>query len=693
MSMWKQSTNEASFAAQERLNLEDDTGISLPTPKILIVDDTPANLLAFEAALEPLGYEVVKANSGFEALRYLLAMEFSLILMDVQMPIFNGIETVKLIKQSKRHRYIPILFITAICRSMSFVLEGYEAGAIDYILKPCEPTILRSKVIVLVELFRQQEIVKRQAALLRQHEREAMARRTELRFEALIESMPICVWAAHANGEFYYSNTAWSLYAGPLTERNVAKSLLNAVHPDDRDNAWTARRDALARLCSVDVQVRLRRGDGVYRWHLVRAVPQREEEDHVTGWIITATDIDEQKRAEEAEALARKEAESTNREIMTDEFLATVSHELRTPLTSLVGWSSLLSSGALNAQKTELGIASIARNAEAERRVVNDILDVSRIATGRLLVHFEPINPAAIVDDVVEALEPLAKTRGITFESTVESSGILMMGDPDRLWQVVSKLVGNAIKFTPAGGRVDVSLEHRGDRFVLTISDTGEGIPPDVLPQIFGYFSQEDRSMTRKHGGLGLGLAIVGKLVELHGGTITATSAGKGHGATFTATLPSCAATLSHKAPMDADSPRHVFDRRALTGVRVLLVTADIHARMVMAEVLERRGATVLSVASAEDAVALVAESVVDVVVGDWGVKGVDEPVFSQRLRSIDDRALALIAVTEAAEREHTRKAFSAGFHGSIAKPIHPAHLVAAIASFGLGSAERHMNA
>ncbi|MDI1449757.1 response regulator [Polyangium sp. 6x1] len=665
---------------------EEGTEFHLPTPKVLIVDDTPANLLAFEVALDPLGYEIIKAASGRDALRYLLAMDVSLVLMDVQLPDMNGIETVKLIKQSRRHRYIPILFITAVHRSMSFILEGYETGAVDYVLKPCQPSILRSKVTVLVELFRQKEIVKRQAALLRAREREALERRCELRYQGVIEAMPICVWTANGSGHFHYANDAWSRYAGRGGRRNVGRGLLQALHPDDRGPVLSVWRKALGRRLGVTVQARLRRSDGVYRWHIARAVPQRDEV-RVTGWILTATDIDEQKRAEEAAHRARKEAEAANCELMKDEFLATVSHELNTPLTAIVGWSSLLRAGALDGPIAERGLATIARSAEAERRVVEDILDASRIATGRLQVHLAPIDPTAIIDEAIDALRPLAQAKGVTFECEVKSSDEVMMSDPDRLWQITWKLVFNAIKFTPSGGRVDVRFEHLGKRFMLTVSDTGEGIAPGLLPQVFNYFSQEDGSTRRKHGGLGLGLAIVRKLVEMHGGSASVTSAGKGAGATFTVSLPSREAPEG--AGLAAEMPRVTnYERRLLEGTRVLLVLPDAEAKGLAADVLQRRGAAVFSVASTEEAVGFAAESAPDVVVSDLGLRGGDSLAFVERLRARDGRALPAIAVLEAGEADQIWQALAAGFRGYVAKPIHPAHLVAAIARIVRGRDE-----
>lgn len=299
-------------------------------------------------------------------------------------------------------------------------------------------------------------------------------------------------------------------------------------------------------------------------------------------------------------------------------------------------------------------------------------------------MHLAPLDPTAIVHEAVDALRPLARAKGVTFENEVDSSGASMMADPDRLWQITWKLVFNAIKFTPSGGRVDVRFEHLGKRFLLTVSDTGEGITHGRLPQVFRHFSQEDGSTKRKHGGLGLGLSIVRKLVELHGGTVSAASAGKGSGATFTVSLPSQEGP-ERGAPAMSRVTR--YDRRILEGMRVLLVTPDVEARALCADVLQRRGAAVFSVSSEEEAVAFVAESAPpDVVVRDLVTRGGDDAAFLERLRSRDGQRLPSIAVLEAAEADQTWQALSAGFRGSIARPIHPAHLVAAIASVGRGS-------
>jgi CheY-like chemotaxis protein len=264
-----------------------------------------------------------------------------------------------------------------------------------------------------------------------------------------------------------------------------------------------------------------------------------------------------------------------------------------------------------------------------------------------------------------------------------------MMGDADRLWRVVWKLVFNAIKFTPPDGRVDVAFEHRGGRFLLVVSDTGEGFPPDVALRLFGCFNQEDRSSTRRHGGLGLGLAIVRRLVELHGGSVRAESAGRGRGAVFTVDLPACAALPPHVGVGCQRPEAMTRNGGVLAGVRVLVVTDDVEARAVMAEVLEHRGAMVIPAVSAEEALTLMADSTPDVVIGDWWAPGVSTPIFLQRMALDGCGAPPSIAVVGSADVECALQALSVGFRSYIAKPIHPAHLVAAIARFARGQPAR----
>jgi len=292
--------------------------LEAPAARILMVDDHPANLVALEAILQPLGQELVAATSGEDALRKVLTTDFAVILMDVQMPGIDGLQTAKLIKERPRNRHVPIIFLTAIHKDPSNIFRGYEEGAVDYLLKPFEPAILRAKVKVFVDLWRMGEVVKRQEALLRAQELVELERRSELRFRALTDSMPQCVWAARADVEIYYCNRVWTEYAGPEAGITFFESVPEEELQDVRDSY----RAAIRKGEPLTREVRLKRHDGVWRWHLCRMVPEKDLHGRISGWICTATDIDENLRLLASEKEARSQAEIANR--TKDEFLATV---------------------------------------------------------------------------------------------------------------------------------------------------------------------------------------------------------------------------------------------------------------------------------------------------------------------------------------------------------------------------------
>src|SRR5512138_2718615 len=368
---------------------------------VLLVDDRPANLVALEATLAPLGIRTVTAVSGPEALRRMLAEEFELVLLDVQMPGMDGFETATLMKRHPRTAHVPIIFVTAIHREASHLFTGYERGAVDYLTKPFDPNILRSKVRVFVDLFCKERQLREQAALL--HEREARDRehRTEERFRALLDSMPLCVWALGADGTPVYANRSWLEYAGADAG---AQGPLAALHPEDAAAVRTDVQMALLQGEPIELEYRLRSArDGSYRWHAVRFLPQRAPEGVITGWIGTATDIENFKRAQDAHAElavkereAREAAEAANR--AKDEFLATLSHELRTPLNAVLGWAHMLRDGTLDEEKTRKALEVIDRNASLQVRLVEDILDVSRIIAGGLTLDIRAVDLVAVMN-------------------------------------------------------------------------------------------------------------------------------------------------------------------------------------------------------------------------------------------------------------------------------------------------------
>jgi len=510
-----------------------------PRASILIVDDHPPNLVALEAILGPLGHELVMARSGEEALRQILHREFALILLDVQMADMNGFETAGFIKQHPRSRHIPIIFITAVNRDAMHVFRGYSQGAVDYLVKPFDADILRSKAAVFIELYVRGEKLKQQERLLHEREREALERKNEARYRRLLDAIPQCIWAADANGRVDYWNKPGLAYCGFDATAIVDESFWDCLHPDDRAEARADWEAGLRGGAPFERQVRIRRAsDGSYRWHIARAVPQRDELGATVGWIATATDIDDQKDAEDALRQAI---------VLRDDFLSVASHELRTPLTSLKLEVANLARIAQKAAAPDGGPKLIAKvdkiDSQATRlhRLIDELLDVSRIAAGRLELHIEPVDVAQIVSEVGARFNDEATRLGCALNIDAPAA-VVGRWDRSRLDQVFTNLVSNAIKYGDCKP-IDVKVEAADDTAVITIRDRGLGIAPHDHQRIFGRF--ERAASSRHYGGIGLGLWIVKQIIDALGGTVAVEST-PGDGSTFTVSLP-----------RHAEKPRH----------------------------------------------------------------------------------------------------------------------------------------
>ena len=400
-----------------------------------------------------------------------------------------------------------------------------------------------------------------------------------------------------------------------------------------------------------------------------------------------------------AEREARAEAEAANRS--KDEFLATLSHELRTPLNAILGWAQLLRMGVLPADEAEQGLQTIERNAKAQAQLVDDLLDLSRIISGKLRVEMRPVDLVSVVEGALDSVRPAAEAKGISVVPVLDAHAGPVAGDGGRLQQVAWNLLSNAIKFTPRGGRVDVWLRSTGADAELTVSDSGTGIRPEFLPHVFDRLRQGDASSTRRHGGLGLGLAIVRHLVELHGGTVSADSRGEGRGSTFTVRLPRTpvphgegAACGSPEAPehRSDEAPRAPTRRemRIVEGVRVLVVDDEPDAREVIRIGLEQRGATVKTAASVEEALAALARhGPPDVLLSDIGMPDEDGYALIRKVRQLpesDGGTIPAVALTAYARAEDRDRALAAGFQAHLPKPVEPAKLAEAVAEV-LGAA------
>jgi signal transduction histidine kinase/ActR/RegA family two-component response regulator len=412
------------------------------------------------------------------------------------------------------------------------------------------------------------------------------------------------------------------------------------------------------------------------------------------GRVWTFRDITEARRAEEerqqlleSERAARSASEKMS--AIKDQFLATLSHELRTPLNAIVGWAQILLAGNRRESDMQKGLETIERNARMQAQLIDDLLDMSRIVSGKVRLDIQPTDPSSIIDAALETVRPAAEAKDIRFEKAVDLATGMLSADPNRLQQVIWNLLSNAIKFTPKGGKVQVVLERVNSHVELSVTDTGIGIKPEFLPHVFERFRQADSTTTRRYGGLGLGLSIVKHLAELHGGTVTVTSPGEGKGATFTVSLPLMVVHqhVDHEArqhPKALGAAGAELENVDLAGVTILVVDDEADARDMLERVLVECSARVMTAGSAEEALALIRIEPPHVLISDIGMPDVDGYELLKRAHSLmqsHPSSLAAIALTAFARSEDRTRALRAGFLMHLSKPVHAAELIASVAS------------
>ncbi|HYY96225.1 MAG TPA: ATP-binding protein, partial [Pyrinomonadaceae bacterium] len=390
--------------------------------------------------------------------------------------------------------------------------------------------------------------------------------------------------------------------------------------------------------------------------------------------------------AAEKERLYREAQEASR---LKDEFLATVSHELRTPLTAILGWAHMLRTGQFAGGDAAKALETIERNARSQAQLIDDLLDVSRIITGKLRIDVRPVDPNSFIESAIESVRPAAEAKGVRVQRIMDTGVVSVTGDPVRLQQVVWNLLSNAIKFTPRGGRVLVRMERVNSHVEITVSDTGAGIAPEFLPHVFDRFRQADQRTTRQHGGMGLGLAIVRHLVELHGGTVRAESAGEGQGSTFTVLLPvapvyqvAVEGARVHPAARDTMPSFDCADR--LDGLRVLVVDDEPDTRELLKAGLGQCGAEVTVAGSAVEALAAISGGAPDLLISDIGMPDEDGYDLIRRVRELPAESggkVPAIALTAYARTEDRLQALRAGYQMHVPKPVEMAELVAVAAS------------
>jgi PAS domain S-box-containing protein len=474
----------------------------------------------------------------------------------------------------------------------------------------------------------------------------------------------------------------------------LGQSIERLFPPEERQAGGVA--DELVRGAAGGVaeeRHRRLRKDGTAFIASVSAHGLRDEAGRLHGYVKVVRDVTEQMRLEDqreellaAEREARAEAERVGR--MKDEFLATLSHELRTPLNAIAGWAQLIRTGRLPDADARQAVEVISRNAQAQKQLIEDLLDMSRIISGKVRLDVQRVDLAAVVAAAVESVQPTAEAKGVRLEKVIDPHAGPVSGDPNRLQQVVWNLLTNAIKFTPRGGKVQVTLERVNSHLEVCVSDTGAGIRPEFLPHVFDRFAQADASTTRRHGGLGLGLSIVKQLVEMHSGQVRAKSPGEGLGSTFIVALPLAVIRHDgergvHPAAAAADAGPEA-EPVTLDGLRVLVVDDDPDGRELVRRVLGASGATVVTAGSAAEGLEAVERERPDVIVSDIGMPGVDGYEFIRRVRALGrgrGGAAPAVAVTAFARSEDRRRALRAGYQSHVAKPMDAAELVEVIAS------------
>jgi PAS domain S-box-containing protein len=527
----------------------------------------------------------------------------------------------------------------------------------------------------------QQEITERQRIL-------TILRQSEERYRYLAESIPQLVWTADAEGNCLDFNQNWCEYTGLTVEQSLGSGWLAALHPDDVENAGRVWLNAVHHGTLYENEYRFKRAaDNSYRWQLARGLPLKDEQGRVVKWFGTCTDMDEQKqilqeRAHllELEQNARAKAESANR--IKDEFLAVLSHELRTPLNAILGWSQLLLTHNFDQARTSQALATIERNAKLQVQLIDDLLDTARILQGKLMLKIMNINLPSTVLAALDTMRLALETKSIQVNTIFEPNVGIILGDSTRLQQVVWNLLSNAVKFTPKGGRIEVQVRQADGYAHIIVSDTGKGINPEFLPYAFDYFQQADSSSVRKFGGLGLGLAIVRNIVDMHGGFVKAESPGEGKGATFTVSLPLRQNQSPNIPDADHDSSSLIVKSLPLAGVKILVVDDDADSRDFVVVVLEQQGAEAIAVSSAFEALQVLSQVKLDVLVSDISMPDMDGYMLIRQVRTLTPEAggqIPAIALTAYARDYDQQHALQAGYQKHLSKPLNAEKLVTAV--------------
>jgi PAS domain S-box-containing protein len=504
------------------------------------------------------------------------------------------------------------------------------------------------------------------------------AQQAKLYLGSLIESADDAIISKTLDGIVTSWNRGAERIFGYAAEEMIGTPitiLIPADHPNEEPEI-IARLRRGERIEHYETQ-RVRK-DGTLVYISLMVSPIIDEKGRIIGASKIARDISDRKRVEEREREAFRQAEAASR--AKDEFLATVSHELRTPLTAILGWVKMLTTGTLDANATRKALEVIDRNVKAQTQLIEDLLDVSRIISGKLRIEVKPLDPSAVISAAVDVIKPAADAKHIRVQTVCDAAAGPIAADFHRLQQIVWNLLSNAVKFTPQGGSVRIELSRGRSQVLISVTDSGIGIRKDFLPFVFNRFSQADSSITRSHGGLGMGLAITRSLVELHGGTIGVSSPGEGQGSTFVVALP-----VSAMSKRPVEQPVFGVDMRGpkeLRGVKILVVDDEVDACEMLQFLFQQSGAEVEVATSAEKALEVIDQFSPDVLVSDIGMPDVDGYELIRRIRrSGRNTSLPAVALTALTRIEDRMQALAAGYQMHVAKPVEPVELLAVVSS------------
>lgn len=626
--------------------------------RILAVDDDAAALYATSRVLRSANFEVITAATGTAALEAAAVAAIDLIVLDINLPDIDGFEVCRRLRALPRTAHLPVLHLSATFTQAADLAIGLDAGADSYLTRPVEPAVLIATV----------------RTLLFARRADALRMTLDARLRAMFELSPSGMAVLDAELKYENVNPAYCALIGCSAEELLSRRIA-----DSPGEGWKPLLENLGA-----------QGNGARRWQRIAPLTRRDGSVRQVDWriagetfsgsyFITASDVTAQLQHETnreqllaSERRARAEAERANR--MKEEFLATLSHELRNPLNAILGWAHVLCLTKDHPPKVMAAIEAIERNARLQANMIGDLLDYAGITFGKMRLVLAPVDPYAAVRAAIQVMQPLAMERSIDLQCSFGIEPLTVQGDAGRLQQIVWNLLSNAIKFSFEGGTVMVAASKQEDRFKLSIKDQGTGISAEFLPRIFERFSQADATATRQHSGLGIGMAIVKQLVELHEGSIEALSEGEGKGAEFVLQIP-----LVHQEKCLSTSDSQALRAMDLTGTVVLLVEDDDDTREFIGRLLTDLGAVVIEAADAQSALARVEEFAVDLLISDIGMPSVDgyELLRQLRARGYGSSSLPAIALTAFARQEDRERALAAGFQDHLAKPVEAQSLLA----------------